>query len=188
MWVAGDEALLAGMATDDPDATSAFVRRFERRVFGLALTMLGGEVADAEDLAQEVFVRAWRHAGTYDARRGSVLNWLLTITRNLAIDVIRVRRARDVQIGLPVALQIVSVEPRPDEAVVVNDENARVRAAIDTLPWEQRRALVLAAFFGRTALEISESEAIPLGTAKTRIRLAMRRLRQVLSEDGERGA
>jgi len=87
-----DETLLAGMASGDEWATVAFVRRFQRRVFGLAHAMLGDRSA-AEDVAQEALTRVWRHAQVFDARRGSVATWVLTITRNLAIDSLRVRRS-----------------------------------------------------------------------------------------------
>src|ERR1700674_3833079 len=95
MWSAADDALLAGYANGDPDASVAFVRRHQRRVFGLALSIVS-DASLAEDVAQEAFTRAWRHATTYDTRRGSVPAWLLTITRNLAIDAIRLRRARPI--------------------------------------------------------------------------------------------
>src|ERR1700737_1751798 len=91
MWSPADDALLAGYANGDPDASVAFVRRHQRRVFGLALSIVS-DGALAEGVAQEAFTRAWRHASTYDTRRGSVPAWLLTITRNLAIDAIRLRR------------------------------------------------------------------------------------------------
>ena len=81
-----DETLVAGLASGDRDAASAFVQRFQRRVFGLARTIVFDDRA-AEDIAQEAFVRAWKHAGAYDPRRGSVVGWLLTITRNLAIEI-----------------------------------------------------------------------------------------------------
>ena len=87
-----DEALLAGLASGDAEAAAAFVRRFQRRVYGLALTILR-EPAAAEDAAQEAFLRAWRHAETYDPRRGRVLTWLLGIARNVAIDTVRLKRA-----------------------------------------------------------------------------------------------
>ena len=80
-----DDALLAAFAVGDPDAGAQFVRRYQRRVFGLALAVLGDRDA-ASDVAQEAFVRVWRHAAVFDARRGNVSTWLLTITRNLALD------------------------------------------------------------------------------------------------------
>src|SRR5262249_51521378 len=92
MWSVSDEALLAGLASGESDAAVAFIRRFQRRVYGLAMTILIDSAA-AEDAAQETFARAWRHAGAYDPRRGPVATWLLTIARNLAIDSLRLRRA-----------------------------------------------------------------------------------------------
>src|SRR4051794_40803199 len=95
VWPLSDEALLAGLATGDPDAAAAFVRRFQSRVYGLAVTILGDAKA-AEDVAQETFVRAWRHATTYDARRGAVSSWLLAIARNLALDRARLKSSQPV--------------------------------------------------------------------------------------------
>src|SRR5579863_8491528 len=86
-----DEALLSGMAVGDDRAGLAFVRRYQHRAFGLAMGIVG-DAATAEDVAQEAFIRIFRHASVFDARRGSVAAWALTITRNLAVDAIRVRR------------------------------------------------------------------------------------------------
>src|ERR1700730_6186822 len=92
---AADDALLAGYATGDPDASVHFVSRHQGRVFGVAMSIVG-DSGLAEDVAQEAFLRAWRHATTYDTRRGSVPAWLLTLTRNLAIAALRLRRASPV--------------------------------------------------------------------------------------------
>ena len=89
---ASDEALLAGMAIGDEGAGVAFVRRYQRRVYGLAVGLVGDH-ALAEDIAQEALLRAWRHAPVFDPRRASVATWVLTITRNLAVDALRLRRA-----------------------------------------------------------------------------------------------
>jgi len=178
-----DETLLAGVATGDRDAATALVRRYQRRVYGLARTVLGDPSA-AEDVAQEAFVRMWRHAEAYDPRRASVATWLLTITRNLAIDALRLRRAEPTDPAVLLALQQPSDEPSPADAVVAGDDVRRVRTALRELPVEQRRALVRAAYLGRTAREIGEHESIPLGTAKTRIRSAMLKLRDALAAEG----
>ncbi|HEX3454613.1 MAG TPA: sigma-70 family RNA polymerase sigma factor, partial [Gaiellaceae bacterium] len=147
--------------------------------FGLAYTILG-ESRAAEDVAQEALLRAWRHAANFDDRRGSVTTWLLTITRNLAIDAVRARRS--------VAMapdELLDASPPasgrdPGDAAVVTDDVDRLRVALTRLPDEQRRAVVLAGIWGLTAREIAEREAIPLGTAKTRIRTGLRRLRVAL--------
>jgi RNA polymerase sigma-70 factor (ECF subfamily) len=185
MWSAADDALLAGYATGDPEASLEFVRRHQRRVFGLAMSIVS-DAALAEDVAQETFTRAWRHATTYDTRRGSVPSWLLTIARNLAIDALRLRRAQPVD---PETLQGLAPEAsgpggEPAAAAEASAEVTRLRTALSMLPEQQRRALVLAAICGRTAKEVSESEGIPLGTAKTRIRSGMLKLRLALVGDG----
>jgi RNA polymerase sigma factor (sigma-70 family) len=179
-----DEALLARLAVSDPEATAAFVERFQRRVFGLAFTILG-EPRAAEDVAQEALLRAWRHAAVFDARRGSVATWLLTITRNLAIDASRIRRPIAVAPDALLGLSRADSERDPADVAVVRDDVDWLREALTGLPDEQRRAVVLAGMWGLSAREIAEREEIPLGTAKTRIRTALRRLRVALT-DAER--
>jgi RNA polymerase sigma factor (sigma-70 family) len=180
-----DEALLAGLTFGDPETGRAFVHRFQSRVFGLALAILR-DPALAEDIAQEAFLRAWRHGPSYDPRRGTVAAWLLRITRNLAIDALRLRRAEVMDPDV-----LAAVAPADDrsveEAAMTSATAATVRRALRTLPEEQARALMLAAFYGRTAEEISRAEAIPLGTAKTRIRLGLRRIRAQLTTPAEEG-
>jgi RNA polymerase sigma-70 factor (ECF subfamily) len=175
-----DEALLAGLAAGQPEAAAAFIRRFQSRVYGLAVTIVRDEGV-AEDVAQETFARAWRHAASYDTRRGRVATWLLAIARNLAIDVVRVKRAepRDPDF-VASRLQTASTAAGPDEEAMPSDERERLRNAIGELPDEQRRALFLAAYLGRTAREISDLDELPIGTVKTRIRSSMLKLRDSL--------
>jgi RNA polymerase sigma factor (sigma-70 family) len=173
-----DEALLAGFATGDPGPAAAFVRRFQGRVYGLALTIVR-QPAVAEEVAQETFVRVFRHAGNYDARKGRVSTWLLSIARNLAIDVTRVRRLDPVDPDIIAAELAIDSGPAADDGLQP-DERAQLRSAISELPGDQRRALVQAAYMGRTAREISALDDVPLGTVKTRIRTAMLKLRSQL--------
>ena len=174
-----DDALLAGLAVGDADASREFVRRYQARVYGLAL----GIVRDsglAADVAQEAFVRAWRHAQAFDHRRGTVSAWLLRITRNLAIDTLRLRRPLTIDPHVLTYLDAVVDGTGVEDAVLIGDATDRVRVALQSLPVDQARALLLAAYYGHTAKEISDFEQIPLGTAKTRIRLALRRVRSLL--------
>jgi len=179
-----DEALLAGYSTGDPRTAAAFVRRFQGRVYGLALTIVR-QPAIAEEVAQETFVRVFRHAGNYDARKGRVSTWLLSIARNLAIDVTRMKRLDPVDPEVIAAeLSLTSREGGADEVELEPDERDSLRSAITDLPDDQKRALVLSAYMGRTAREISDLDDVPLGTVKTRIRTAMIKLRDEL-EVGE---
>lgn len=183
-WAASDEALLAGLGAGDGEAAAAFVSRFSARVHGLALGLLGDRAA-AEEVAQEAFLRAWRHAGAFDPRRGSVTTWLLTITRNLAIDALRVRRPLPADPATLVDLRAAD-GPGPDDTASIADDVARLGAAMARLSEDQRRALVLARFHGFTAAEVGRLEGIPVGTAKTRIRTALLRLRDGLAEEAQR--
>ena len=177
--VVSDDALVAGMAAGDEQAGAAFVRRHERRVFGIAMAITMNR-STAEDVAQEALLRVWRHAAVFDPRRASVTSWLSAITRNLAIDALRLQRSVPVGPDDAVWLALDNDEVVPEVHAVHADAVDRVRAALRTLPVEQRRAVVRAAFYGQTATEIAAAEAIALGTAKSRVRLGLARVRHVL--------
>lgn len=175
---AGDAALVAGLALDDQLAAITFVRRFQARVYGLAVSITR-DPGMAQDVAQEAFVRAWRAAGSYDARRASVLTWLLTITRNAAIDAVRAKRPTPTDSHLLEELVTATMHaPSAEDDVVRQAERDDAVEHLRSLPTEQARAVVLAVIGGRTAAEVSEHEGIPLGTAKTRIRTGLRRVRE----------
>lgn len=175
-----DEALLSGYANGDRELAVAFIRRFQSRVYGVALAVLG-DPTGAEDVAQEAFERAWRHGSTYDARRGSVGTWLAAITRNLAIDTTRVRRADPVEIDALLAA-MPSVPNEPEDKALESESSRYVSRALRQLPPEQARAVVLAGMVGMSASQVAAAEGIPLGTAKTRVRTAMGRLRGSLRQ------
>jgi len=186
MAEAADDALLAAMSAGDREAASLFVRRHQRRVFGVAYGVLGDR-AQADDVAQEAFLRAWRHGSTFDARRGSVSTWLSALTRNLAIDTLRSQRIRPTVHLEEHLLRVTEERGGVDPSATADstlDDHDRVLAALRTLPTEQCRAVVITALGGRTARELGELEHIPLGTAKTRIRTGLRRMREAL--DAER--
>jgi RNA polymerase sigma factor (sigma-70 family) len=178
-----DESLLAGLGSGDPDAAADFIRRFQRRVFGLTLSILRDRAA-AEEAAQESFVRAWRYASAYDPRRGTVAAWLLTIARNVSINMLPTRRFDPIDPEVLLALEARRPHDDRAEAQVVDAE--LLREPLAGLPGDQRRALVLAAFYGFTAREISELDGVPLGTVKTRIRSAMLKLRSQLRVPDDR--
>lgn len=179
MWDVSDEALVAGLATGDTDLAAVLVRRFQHRVYGLALAITR-EQATAEDVAQETFVRAWRYAASFDVRRGSAAAWLLGIARNVALDHVRAigrrpdRPPADPDWLLADLVGDADVVSPHDDLVVIADE-------LRALPVEQRETLMAAAYFGFTAREISAAWGVPLGTVKTRLRLALGQLRRVLA-------
>ena len=173
-----DETLLAGLGAGDADLAVAFVRRFQRVVYGVALTVTRDPVT-AEDVAQQAFEQAWRHAQVYDSRRGSVRAWLTTIAHNLAIDVLRARTSAPVDPAELPAL-LTAVTETPERLAVARDSAAGLRRALARLPGTQARAVAMAGIYGMTARQIAVTEDIPLGTAKTRIRDGMLKLRAAL--------
>lgn len=182
MWDVSDEALFAGYAAGDPDAAAVFVRRFETQVYGLALAIVAVP-GDAEDVAQEAFVRAWRYAASFDERRGSVAPWLLRVTRNVALDHLRARGRRAEPVGeLPTDLLADPDDLAEDvaDAVGRHDDAARVAGVMRSLPDAQRQALVAVTMLGFTTREVSQMVAVPQATVKTRLRLALRKLRAEL--------
>jgi RNA polymerase sigma-70 factor (ECF subfamily) len=144
--------------------------------------MLGSDAA-AQDLVQDTFVKLWRSADHYDASRGKLETWVLLVARSLAIDALRRRvlEARSLEtLGRP---QEADQRPQPDELAATADMAARARGAMERLSGEQRAALELAYFGGKTSAEVAEMEGIPIGTAKTRIRTALLRLREAMAEE-----
>jgi RNA polymerase sigma factor (sigma-70 family) len=177
-----DEVLLAGLGAGDAELAVAFVRRFQQVVYGVAVTVVNDRTA-AEDVAAQTFEQAWRHAQVYDSRRGSVRAWLTTIAHNLAVDVVRARTAAPVDPAeLPAMLT--AVTQTPERLAEAHDSAARLRGALARLPEPQARAAAMAGIYGMTARQIADQEEIPLGTAKTRIRDGMQKLRAAyLPED-----
>jgi len=175
MWDVPDEALFAGYASGDPEAAAAFVRRVERKVYGLALAIVG-DPGEAQDVAQDALVRAWRFAASFDARRGSVMAWLLGITRNVALDSVRGRGRRPATVAEVPDSWDVDLTDLGD-VVDRRGDAARALALVGSLPEPQREALVAVTLLGLSTREVSERAAIPHGTVKTRVRLALRKLR-----------
>jgi RNA polymerase sigma-70 factor (ECF subfamily) len=177
-----DEVLLAGLGAGDAALALAFVRRFQRIVYGVALAVTGDPVT-GEDVAQQAFEQAWRHASVYDSRRGTVRAWLTTITHNLAVDVVRARSALPMDPDdLPAVIGAMSESP--ERLAVANDSAREVRHALGRLPAGQARAVAMSGIYGMTAQQVADTEGIPLGTAKTRIRDGMRKLRTAFLPDG----
>jgi RNA polymerase sigma-70 factor (ECF subfamily) len=173
-----DQALLMGLREGGPEAGLAFVRRFQRYVYGVALAVVDDPTL-AEDLAQQTFERAWGRAASFDSARGTVKAWLAAIAHNLAVD--SLRRAKLTPIDPADLVRLFgSGGDEPEACALQNAQDAQLHAALRALPAVQARAVVMAGIYAMSASEVAQSEGIPLGTAKTRIRLGMAKLRRAL--------
>lgn len=178
-----DEALLALIAVSDRNALAALYERYGRRVFALAARMLG-DPQSSEEVTQDVFLSVWRRVSSYKAGRGRFTTWLFSIAHNRTIDELRRRRRERYRENptLEDHVDLPSDSAPPPEEVVARSEGAMVREALGTLPLEQRAVIEMSYFGGLTQVEIAQRTGQPLGTVKTRMRLALKKLRIALSE------
>jgi RNA polymerase sigma-70 factor (ECF subfamily) len=171
------------MTLSDPSTFGHIYDEHSRGVYGAALRILGNP-AQAQDVAHDVFLKLWRNPERFDARRGELGSYLRLMARSRALDVYResqaAGRARD-RLELVVDQDEPRTDDRPVAAVERRHEREAVIAALRTLPGAQREALVLAYWGGLTAEEIAGRVGVPLGTAKSRIRLGMAKLRTELA-------
>lgn len=180
-----DPDLLNWIKNADQSALGELYDRYHRLVYSLAYQTIG-EGAVAEEITQDVFLRIWEKAATYRAEQGKVLTWIVTITRNRAIDLYRRRRIRPE--NNPLVWEELTPLERSDDANIEAEVDSSlmrksIRTALASLPVEQRQALSLAFFRGYSHSEIAEHLQEPIGTIKTRIRLAMQKLRQQLVDE-----
>lgn len=180
-----DGQLMALVAEADATALEALYDRYGKAAYSLARRILTDETL-AEDVVQEVFLSLWRNARRFDPSRGTVGTYLLSMTHDRSVDVVRreenLRRRR----GPEEALALTS-DPRVDieEGVEAAERRAQVRAALAELPEPQREALLLAYFGGYTQREVASLVGVPLGTVKTRMAAGMRKLKDALREAGQ---
>lgn len=180
-----DETLIGLINRSQTDALSELYDRYHRLVFSLALNIVG-EPAAAEEVTLDVFTRVWEKAESYRSDQSRVKTWLLSITRYRSIDVLRRSNARPEHnraTWAEVSSEQLARASNSEEMVEQALQQERVRAAVAQLPPDQKEALALAYFKGYTHSQIAETLNQPLGTIKSRIRLAMQKLRDTLQEE-----
>jgi RNA polymerase sigma-70 factor (ECF subfamily) len=179
-----DLDLLELISGRNRDALAELYDRYGRRVFALAVRILNDPVS-SEEVTQDVFLSVWRRGSSYSAAKGKFTTWLFSIAHNRTIDELRKRRRdRNRQNDdINDHLHIESTEISPLENAVAQSEYAKVRDAMADLPAEQRQVVELSYFKGLTQAEIAERTGQPLGTVKTRMRLALKKLRNALSSE-----
>lgn len=175
-WV----AFIKRIATGDQLALTALYEATNRLVFGLILRIVIDR-ATAEEVLLDVYTQVWRQAALYDTNRGAPLAWIMTIARSRAID--RLRSGKHEQQGkepLDAIGELSSLGASPEETTVSSERQRFVRSALDTLSPEQREVIELAYYSGLSHSEIALKLNQPLGTVKTRTRLGMMKLRDML--------
>ncbi len=179
------EHLLKDIAAGDQAALGLLYDATSRRVFGLALRILRDHHA-AEEVTLDVYTRVWQQASRFEASRGSAETWLLTLAHHQAIDHLRSRKRRaEREFPLEPEFDVPDGQPSPETMSCDADLARRVRAALQEIPEEQRRAIVAAYFEGLSHSEIAAAFGQPLGTVKTRIRSGMIALRRALAAHWE---
>lgn len=185
-----DEALMVAITVSrDEYAFAVLYDRYVDLVYSASLRVLA-DSGLAEDTTQDVFVRLWRRPETFIAERGKFLSWLMSVTRNRAVDELRARGRRRKREGGPLGEPDEACTPLfsgdgddPPHWAELHEEQVLVRRALTALPVDQQRALELAYFRGMTQQEIAAALHEPLGTVKTRIRLGMQKLRRALEPE-----
>jgi RNA polymerase sigma-70 factor (ECF subfamily) len=180
-----DEKLISLITQLQEGALAHLYDRYNRLVFSLAFAIVNDR-ATAEEITLDVFMRVWQKAGTYRADQAKVSTWLTHIARNHAIDVLRRRAVRPDQFAVDWDDAFPTdqlSENDPQESTELSLQRERIQAALAQLPQEQKQALELAYFNGYTQRQISEVLKQPLGTIKTRLRLALQKLRDILRDE-----
>ncbi len=185
-----DEDLVARIARGDREALGLIYDRYARVIFSVSVRLLGDRGV-AEEITQEVFLSLWLRAGTYRAEKGKFSTWLFSIAHNRAVDTLRRRRREGIAApaDTPDLEQIAADGPDLVQQSARAADRHLVRQALDRLPQPQRDVLVLSYYQGLTHVEIANHLSVPLGTVKTRMRLGLLKLKDLLKNlnNGENG-
>ena len=172
---------LQRVAAGDRSALEEVYRRTSPKLFGVCLRLLGSR-AEAEETLQDVYLSVWRSAGMFNEARGSAMTWLLTLTRNRAVDHLR-KTDRDARLATALAenpANIFCTERHPSEIAELNDEERRLAECLGKLQTNDESLIRTAFFEGLTYADLASRAALPLGTVKSRIRRGLLKVRECL--------
>jgi RNA polymerase sigma-70 factor, ECF subfamily len=178
-----DEELMPLVGRKDPEAFEVLYDRHGGAAYSLAYRIVGDRAA-AEEVTQEAFISVWRSGARFDAARGSVRSWLLSVVRNRAIDFLRSRAGKAPKLDFDddSALEQRPAQERTEEEALRRETAAEVRGALGKLPGEQSKVIELAYFGGFSHSEIARIQGLPMGTVKGRMRLGLEKIRGELAE------
>ena len=179
--------LIKRIVQRDEKALGKLYDRYSKLLYGFILSIVKKQ-EEAEDVLQELFLQIWEKSSSFDVGRGNVYTWVVTLARNRAIDRIRSKQYRmqdqaDPDFGIDSLSN--PADPTPLDAVMMRERTEFIRQALQTLPKEQREAIEIAYFGGRSQSEIAAQLNVPLGTVKTRMRQGMKKLQTQLMEQTE---
>ncbi len=173
--------MLARIAGQDQTALADLYDRYGRILLGIAYRMLGSR-EEAEEVVADVFWQVWRTAGSYDPSRSRVDSWLFLITRSRALDRLRSLQRKSRKLSASAETAVIQHPPDPQVHLLQREQRAQIQQILQQMPLEQKQVIELAYFSGLTQSEIAAQLQIPVGTVKTRIRLALAKLREGLKQ------
>ncbi|MEK3720178.1 RNA polymerase sigma factor [Paenibacillus sp. FSL H8-0034] len=182
-----DQELMKRISAKDEEALKQLYDHYEKPIYSFAYRMVRDTMM-SEEIVQELFLRIWQTAERFDGAQGKLTSWMFTLTRNITIDLLRKKRSRTPQsMAEPDQLQFVADERMNTELNVEKKwVGEQVKAALDDLNEDQKKVVEWIYYQGYTHQEVSDKYAIPLGTVKSRVRLAMKQLQRRLSDGGRR--
>ncbi len=179
-----DVRLVRGMTAGDSAALGGFYDKWSAKVYSIAISIVG-EAADAEEVVEETFLQAWNQAARFDTARGRPASWILTIARTRSLDRLKAVKRRREDLTESFDASASTGLPDPEQQLVEKERTETIATALRMLPVEQRQAVEMAYFGGLSQSEIAECTGLALGTVKTRMRLAMQKLRDYLAPINE---
>ncbi|WP_240416100.1 RNA polymerase sigma factor [Paenibacillus periandrae] len=182
-----DQELMKRIAAKDEEALKQLYDHYEKPIYSFAYRMVRDAMM-SEEIVQELFLRIWHTAERFDGAQGKLTSWMFTLTRNITIDLLRKKRSRTPQaMAEPDQLEFIADERMNTELNVEKKwVGEQVKAALDDLNEDQKKVVEWIYYQGYTHQEVSDMHAIPLGTVKSRVRLAMKQLQRHLSDGGRR--